>query len=375
MMEGDTRSGISRVPIVILTLALVVLVVLSIYPGKRKGTNGEERGGIVLVGSGATFPQPQIEKWIDLSTKRNPGVKIEYAGKGSGGGQNDFKNGLVDFACSDPPLKEDLWRELEQKGQPLQFPVIIGAISIVYNLPGVDNLRLSKDALVAIFLGKIEYWDDPMIKELNPKAPLPHKKIIVAHRSDSSGTTAIFTTYLSILSEEWREKVGAGKVVDWPVDKLGRGLGGKGNQGVAVIIKQNPNSIGYVEFAYSINENLQTAFIENRDGNFVAPSPETIKSAISRVSANVPPPTEGYKEKLEQFLEAPGENSYPIIAFSHMIVWGEYSPNKTEVIKDFIAWVLTEGQKDENIMTGYVGLPEEVAEIGLSAIEIIKPKP
>ena len=374
-MKGVARSGIPRVPTVILTLALVMLVMLSIYLGKRGGANREEGGEIVLVGSGATFPQPQIEKWIDLYTKRNPGVKIEYTGKGSGGGQNDFKNGLVDFACSDPPLKEDLWRELEQKGQPLQFPVIIGAVSIVYNLPGVDNLRLSKGALVAIFLGKIEYWDDPMIKELNPKASLPHKKIIVVHRSDSSGTTAIFTTYLSILSEEWREKVGAGKVVDWPVDKLGRGLGGKGNQGVAAIIKQNPNSIGYVEFAYSINENLQTAFIENMDGNFVAPSPETIKSAISRVSANVPPPTEGYKEKLEQFLEAPGENSYPIIAFSHMIVWGEYSPDKAEVIKDFITWVLTEGQKDENIMTGYVGLPEEVAEIGLSAIEIIKPKP
>ena len=374
-MKGVARSGISRVPIVILTLALVMLVVLSIHLGKREGANREEGGEIVLVGSGATFPQPQIEKWIDLYTKRNPGVKIEYTGKGSGGGQNDFKNGLVDFACSDPPLKEDLWRELEQKGQPLQFPVIIGAVSIVYNLPGVDNLRLSKGALVAIFLGKIEYWDDPMIKELNPKASLPHKKIIVVHRSDSSGTTAIFTTYLSIISEEWREKVGAGKVIDWPVDKLGRGLGGKGNQGVAAIIKQNPNSIGYVEFAYSINENLQTAFIENRDGNFVAPSPETIKSAISRVSANVPPPTEGYKEKLEQFLEAPGENSYPIIAFSHMIVWGEYSPDKAEVIKDFITWVLMEGQKDENIMTGYVGLPEEVAEIGLSAIEIIKPKP
>lgn len=370
-MKRVARAGVSRVLIVVLTLAVIVLVMFSIRIGRRERADREE---IVLTGSGATFPQPQIEKWIDLYTKRNPGVKIEYTGKGSGGGQNDFKNGLVDFACSDPPLKEDLWRELEKRGQPLQFPIIIGAISVVYNLPGVDNLRLSKDALVAIFLGDIEYWDDPIIKELNPEAQLPHEKIIVVHRSDSSGTTAVFTTYLSIISEEWRENAGAGKVVDWPVDKLGRGLGGKGNQGVTAIIKQNPNTIGYVELAYSINENLQAALIENKDGNFVAPSPETIKSAVSRAGASVPPPTEGYKEKLEQFLDAPGENSYPIIAFSHMIVWSEYPSDKAEAIRDFITWILTEGQKDENIMTGYVGLPEEVAEIGLSAAEIIKPR-
>ena len=327
---------------------------------------------ITITGSGATFPQPQFEKWISEFIKEMPNVRIEYYGGGSGKGLNDFKKGLVDFALSDPPIKKQLWKELEKKGKILQFPIIIGAVAIVFNVPNVDELKLSRDVLVDIFLGKIEYWDDERIKRLNPDKKLPHEKIIVVHRSDSSGTTEIFTTFLSIISEEWRTKVGSGKYVDWPVDKLGRGLGGKGNQGVVAIIKQTPYTIGYVEYAYAIRENLSIALIENREGNFVKPEQETIKEAVKNVALVFPEPDRGYEEKIENLLDPPGNNSYPIIAVSHMIVWKDYPDEKAKILKEFIKWIMTEGQKDTYIMPGYAPLPKEVAEIGIKAAEMIE---
>ncbi len=351
-------------------IAYLLIGLLLIFSACTEEKKEQEK--ITILGSGSTFVQPQLEKWIVEYSKINPSVKIEYVSKGSGAGQNDFKNRLVDFACSDPPIKEKLWKELEKQGKPLQFPIIIGAIAVVYNLPNVDDLKLSKDVLADIFLGKIEYWDDERIKKLNPNANLPHEKIIVVHRSDSSGTTAVFTTYLSKISEEWRKNVGSGKVVDWPADKIGRGLGGKGNEGVTAIIKQTPYTIGYVELAYAVKENLKIASIENREGNFVKPTEESIKSAVSMVSMNFPKPTEGYKENIEALLDAPGENSYPIVALTHMIVWGDYEDKKAVAMKEFIKWIMTTGQKDEYILQGYISLPEEVAKIGLEAAEMIR---
>jgi phosphate transport system substrate-binding protein len=316
----------------------------------------------ILIGSGATFPQPQIEKWIDEYSKTNPNIKIEYIGKGSGGGQNDFKQNLVDFACSDPPLKESLWNELKKDGQPLQFPIIVGAVVVAYNIPGVENLKLDGSTLADIFLGDIEYWDDSRIKELNPDAKLPHEKIIVVHRSDSSGTTDIFTTYLSLVGDEWREKIGSGKTVEWVVDRLGRGVGGKGNPGVVVAIKNNPHTIGYTELAYAYKENLKMVAIQNKAGNYVTASPETIKNAVSKISVNIPPPYEGYKENMATLLNADGEKSYPIVAFSHMVIWQKYDDkSREEEIKKFVKWILTEGQKDSSLVSGYVGLPEDVS--------------
>ncbi|WP_048098272.1 phosphate ABC transporter substrate-binding protein PstS [Archaeoglobus sulfaticallidus] len=333
---------------------IVILVLISITIAGCTSTNE-----VTIIGSGATFPQPQIEKWID--SYKN--VRIEYTGKGSGGGQNDFKNGLVDFACSDPPLKESLWRELESKGQPLQFPIIVGAVVVVHNIPGVDELKLTGDVVADIFMGRIEYWDDERIVSLNPSANLPHERIIVVHRSDSSGTTSVFTEYLSLSSDDWAEKVGSGKTVEWPVDETGRGIGGKGNQGVVTAIKNNRYSIGYTELAYVYKENLKTVALKNKAGKFVTASEETIKSAVSRVSYSIPSVREGYKENLRAMLNADGEKSYPIVAFSHMIIWDSYIDKaKERAIKDFVKWILTDGQKDENIVTGYVGLPNELAE-------------
>ncbi len=327
---------------------------------------------VKIYGSGATFPEPQIQKWISDYEKINPNVEIEYVGKGSGGGQNDFKEGLVDFAGTDPPVKEDLWKELEKKGQPLQFPEIVGAVVVVYNVPGVDNLRLDGKTLADIFMGKIEYWDDPAIRSLNPNANLPHEKIIVVHRTDSSGTTYIFTTYLSMVNEEFKEKVGSGKLVNWPVDNTGRGLGGKGNQGVVAILEQTKYSIAYTELSYALKENLKMVALKNKAGNFVVANETTIKSAVSAVKAYIPDPEEGYKEDIRQFLNADGKDSYPIVAFSHILLWKSYPKEKAKAIKDFFTWVLTEGQKREHIVEGYVGLPKDVAEIGLKAVQSIE---
>ncbi len=345
-------------------ISIVLLLALCLaLAGCAQQKTGSTSQKVILIGSGATFPQPQLEKWIDAYMKLNPNVVIEYTGKGSGGGQADFEEGLVDFACSDPPLKEPLWKRLEQKGQPLQFPMIVGAVVVTFNIPGVKELRLDGKTLADIFMGKIKYWDDPKIKKLNSNVDLPHKEIIVVHRSDSSGTTKIFTTYLCLVSNEWKEKVGSGKVVEWPVDELGRGVGGKGNQGVVAAIKNNPYSIGYTELSYAIKENLPIVALRNKDGNFVKPNDTTIKAAISEVSMNFPPPTEGYKEKIENLLNAPGKDSYPIVAVSHIIVWEHYSNKaKEQAIRNFVKWILTEGQKSKYLATGYVGLPSELTQ-------------
>ncbi len=343
-------------------------------PSKQTPTpkQTQKQTQIVIHGSGATFPLPQIMKWIHDFEATHPNIKVEYVGKGSGGGQNDFKEGLVDFACSDPPVNEKMWKEFEKRGQPLQFPMILGAVVVAFNVPGVDHLKLDGKTIADIFMGKIEYWDDPAIASQNPGVKLPHKKIIVIHRADSSGTTKIFTTYLCLVSEEFKEKVGSGKLVNWPVDKMGRGLAGKGNPGVVAILKQTPYSIAYTELAYALKEHLHVVAIKNKAGYYVMPNTTTIKAAFEQVKAFVPPPDEGYKENVAQFLNAPGKDSYPLVAFSHALVWKHYrDPNVAKAVKTFWSWVLTEGQKESHIVQGYVPLPKSVAEIGLKAVEQI----
>lgn len=345
---------------------LVALLMLGCVSEEGKEGTMEQ---IKIYGSGASFPAPQIENWISEFSKVNKNVVVEYASKGSGAGINDFKSKLVHFACTDPPAKKTEWEEFEKLGKPLQFPFIVGAVVVVYNLP-VEELKLDGETIAKIFMGDIEFWDDERIKALNPNANLPHEKIIVIHRSDSSGTTEVFTTYLSLVSEEFKRRVGAGKLVDWPVDKLGRGFGGKGNEGVSAMLKQTQNSIAYVELAYALHENFKMVSIKNAEGNFVKANSETISSAISASSAYVPDPTEGYKEDPKLFLNAKGKNSYPIVSFSHVLLWQSYPEKEAKAIKSFWKWVLTEGQK--KIIDGYAPIPKEVAELGLKAVESIR---
>ncbi|MEM0202340.1 MAG: phosphate ABC transporter substrate-binding protein PstS [Archaeoglobaceae archaeon] len=351
--------------------ALALLALVLLLAGCATQPSGEkEVKKVNIYGSGATFPAPQVYAWISEFEKQRKDVTVEYASKGSGAGINDFKLKLVHFACTDPPAKESEWREFEKLGKPLQFPFIVGAIAVVYNVPGVEELRLDGETLAKIFMGDIEFWDDDAIKALNPDARLPHEKIIVIHRSDSSGTTEIFTTYLSMISKDFKQKVGAGKLVDWPVDKLGRGYGGKGNEGVSAMLKQTTYSIAYVELAYALHEKFPIVSLKNQAGKFVKPTDETISSALVATKAFVPDPREGYKERVEQFINAPGDNSYPIVAFSHVLLWESYEDKEVaRAVKDFWKWALTDGKK--HVLEGYVALPDEVAKLALDAIERI----
>lgn len=355
-------------------LALVIIVIMGIIAILPHG--GENI--VTIRTTGATFPQYQVQKWISAYQKINPSIKIEYEGGGSGHGQETFLEGLTQIGRSDPPVTKEVWNKFEKTGdQPLQFPEIVGAVVVSYNIPGITHLNLSQDTLVGIFIGNIKYWDNPRILKDNPNTDLPHKQIIVVHRSDASGTTDIFTTYLSLINSTWADRVGSGKIVEWPVDKMGRGLAGDGNPGVVAILKQTEYSICYTELSFAMNEKLPIAALENKEGNFVEPTDGTIKAAVSEVSSRIPPPEEGYKENLKELLNAPGSNSYPIVAFTHMLVWKNvygrhYNQGEAVAIKEFLKWVLTDGQEPQNLAPGYVGLPENVAKIGLEAVNSIE---
>ena len=362
-MNKKIKSGLT----LIMLLTASILITGCLEGGKT----------ITLRTTGATFPQYQIQKWINVYQKNHPNIKIEYEGGGSGHGQETFLQGLTHIGRSDPPVKRDTWNKFLNTGdQPLQFPEIVGAVVIAFNVDGVNDLKLNKKVLADIFIGNIEYWDNLAIKQLNPNANLPHEAIKVIHRSDASGTTDIFTTYLSLINDEWASKVGAGKTVEWPLDKIGRGLAGKGNPGVVATLKQTKGGICYTELSFAIEENLPVAALENKNGEYVKPTTQSIQAAVSGVKSYIPDPRHGYQEDLKQLLNAPGSNSYPIVAFTHILVWENkdykhYISAEANAIKDFLRWILTEGQKIENLSPGYVGLPSDVTQIGLNAVDTI----
>ncbi len=376
--------GGKKAAAVCVVLGLVMLGILYLGGPSRIPKSSEGRGApeshqpILLKGSGATFPEAQIQAWIKEYTSKNSNVYVEYVGGGSGKGQNDIINGVVDFAASDPPLTTETWRTAAQKyGKIYQFPIIVGGVAVVYNLPEIPpdyHLKLTPEVLVKILLGEVEYWDDSVVRELNPEVAgrLPHKQIVLVHRSDSSGTTCVFTTYLSLVSDEWKERVGAGKLVEWPLDALGRGVGAPGNQGVAETVKNTPYSIGYVELAYT--GGLGVAALQNRNGKFVLPTTDSIAKGVANVTLRLPEPDANWEGELEIVLNPPGDESYPIIAFSHFIVKGKdsYDAFKARTLADFIEWIVTEGQKPERIVEGYVPLPPEAASIGLKVAQELR---
>ena len=363
-----------KVAIVMLAIAAVVSI-SSLWLMQKEVKNPSEV--IYLRGSGATFPQPQLEAWIKEFMRKNGNIIIEYQGIGSGAGQEQFFKGLTDFCGSDPPLNYEKW--LKYKDRVLQLPIILGAVAVAYNIPEIPvniHLNLSGEVLALIYKGEIEYWDDPRIKGLNPELAdkLPHEKIIVIHRSDASGTTQIFTTFLHKAAPEvWPIEL-IGKTIDWPIDKTGRGIGGKGNQGVTAILTSTKYSIGYVELAYALRNNLSIAAVRNREGIFVLPSTETIQSAAKYAleTGLIPTSPDGdFSKELDAIVYAPGKNSYPLSAFSHIFVWKTYEDKaKANALKEFIKWIYTEGSK--YVIEGYVAVPENIKKIGLKATELIE---
>jgi phosphate transport system substrate-binding protein len=336
----------------------------------------QQQGGgqaITINGAGATFPFPLIDTWRVEYQSVNPSVSINYQSIGSGGGVRQFTERTVDFGASDAPLTEEEMQALSST--PVHIPETIGSVVAAYNIAGIDKgLKLTGPVLADIFAGKITRWDDPRIKELNPDLPLPSADIIVVHRSDGSGTTFIWTSYLSQVSPEWNQTIGAGKSVQWTV-----GLGAQGNEGVSNTILSTPNSIGYVELTYALTTDMDYASLMNRAGNFVEPTLNSTQAAAqaaiimnststanSTSAAAVSLPGGDQSWTHVSLLDAPGADSYPIASFSYLLLYKEMSINintidKAQALAQFVNWAITDGQQFAPALH-YVPLPESVVQ-------------
>jgi len=311
-----------------------------------------------LTGAGATFPYPLYSKWFDVYGKAT-GVRINYQSIGSGGGIQQLKAGTVDFGASDAPLSDEEAKSMS--GQVVHVPTVAGAVVVAYTLPGVSKgLRLTPDVVAGIYLGHIKRWNDKRIASLNPGVNLPNLAVAVVHRSDGSGTTYIFTSYLAAVNRAWAVRVGAGKSVDWPI-----GLGGKGNEGVAGLVKQTPGGIGYVELAYATQNRLPYANIRNRAGRFVEPTlASTTSAAAGAVKAM-------QKDVRVSIVNASGEDAYPIAGFTYILVYrSQRDQAKGRAMAEFLWWAIHDGQKYAPALL-YAPLPEEVMKINERAIKSI----
>ena len=304
-----------------------------------------------LTGAGATFPYPIYSKWFAEYAKT--GVHINYQAIGSGGGIRQLSDGTVDFGASDSPMTDGEMQKAKG-GRVLHFPTVIGAVAVVYNLPGVTTpLNLDGGTLSDIFLGKLRKWNDGKIAKLNPGVSLPARDILVVHRSDGSGTTYIFTDFLASSSKEWLAGPGRSKEVAWPT-----GLGGKGNDGVAGQVKQIPGAIGYVELAYARQNNLAFAAIKNAAGSFVRPSVESATAAADGIAAKLNAKTD-YRISI---VNAPGATVYPITSFTWLLVYQDQTdPIKGRKLVDFMRWALTSGQAAAAPLD-YAPLPRAIAD-------------
>lgn len=331
-------------------------------PGDTTSAANATTSGVALTGAGATFPQPIYNKWFsDYAT--STGVKINYQSIGSGGGIRQLSEGTVDFGATDSPMKDD--EIAKAKGGPvMHFPTVLGAVVVTYNVPGVTQpLKLTGDAIADIFLGRITKWNDPRIATLNPGVNLPSADILAVYRSDGSGTTFIFSDYLATISPTWAKAPGRGKELKWPV-----GIGAKGNEGVAGQIKQTPNSIGYVELTYAKQNRLGYASVRNADGQFVAPSVESVTAAAEAAMAKLPANTD-YRVSI---VNAPGGQSYPISSFTWLLVYrNQTDADKGRKLKDFLKWALTEGEKAASALD-YGPLPASVSQRLLSRVDSIQ---
>ncbi|RMF34092.1 MAG: phosphate ABC transporter substrate-binding protein PstS [Chloroflexi bacterium] len=318
----------------LLLLSLVFILALVLIA--CGGGSSAPAGTVQITGAGATFPFPLYSRWFYEYASVDPTVRFNYQSIGSGGGIRQIMARTVDFGASDAILTEE-----EKAAAPdlRLFPTVAGGVVIVYNLqdaqgnPIPKGLKLSPDLLADIFLGRVTRWNDPRLTALNPDLALPDQEIVVAHRSDGSGTTFLFTSYLSLVSPTWEQEVGAGKSVEWPV-----GLGGKGNEGVAGIIRQQPGSLGYVELAYAVQNGLAYAFLQNRAGAFVEPTLESITAASDAYADQMP------EDMAQLLVNAPGEASYPIAGYTFLLLYQDMPDcGKARKMVEFLRWALTEG--------------------------------
>ena len=340
--------------------ALILLLLLSpFYTGiflPFGNSIAEQR--IELNGAGATFPFPLIDAWRVEYQKIKPEISINYQSIGSGGGVKQFTEKIVDFGATDAPLTS---LEMEKADEAVHIPETIGSIIVSYNIPEIPDsgLKLTGPILAGIYLGEITKWNDPQIQELNPDLFMPSQNIIVVHRSDGSGTTFVWTDYLSKVSDQWETQVGKGKSVQWPT-----GVGAPGNEGVASTIKSTPYAIGYVELSYALTTRMAYAYLENQEGNFIEPSIDSVRAAIASSATLLPRGDESWEQV--STTDAPGKDSYPISSFSYILLHKELGTNpridsldKARALVDFVSWAITDGQQFADDL-GYVALPNDV---------------
>jgi phosphate transport system substrate-binding protein len=325
--------------------------------------SGASAQQILINAAGATFPYPMYSKWFDGYHKKFPSLAFNYQSIGSGGGIKQVTEGTVDFGASDGPMNDTQLREFRNKHGfgILHFPTVMGADVPVYNIAGVNtDLNFTPEALAGIFLGQITKWNDPELMKANPGAKLPGADIIVVHRSDGSGTTYIWTDYLSKVSKQWETKVGRGTSVNWPV-----GLGGKGNEGVAGQVQQTPNSIGYVELIYAVQNKMKTGKVKNLAGSWV-------QASLGGVTAAAASSKEMPDDFRVSITNAPGKDAYPISSFTWLLIPEKINdPVKKKAIKDFSAWMLADGQTMTAALA-YAPLPKAVVAKELKAIAKIQ---
>lgn len=338
-----------------LPLFLVVALAISCYGCKGSGP-GET---ISLQGAGATFPNPLYQKWLSEFSKQHPNTRIDYQSIGSGGGIKQIQSQTVDFGASDAPMTD-----AELKSAPaelIHIPTVLGAVVLTYNLEGVSKpLRFSPDVIADVFLGKITKWNDPRIKADNTDANLPAADITVVHRADASGTTFVFTDYLSKVSADWKETVGADKSPKWPV-----GQGGKGNEGVTGQVKQQPNTIGYVELAYAVQNKLPAALIKNASGKFVGASIDAVTAAAAASAAATP------DDLRVSITNATGDDVYPISSYTYILAFKDQKNEaKGKALVEFLWWGIHDGESFAKDLQ-YAPLPSEIVKRAEAKINLI----
>jgi phosphate transport system substrate-binding protein len=310
--------------------------------------------------AGATFPAPLYQQWFEEFHKAHPDIQINYQALGSGAGIRQLSEGTVDFGASDMPMTDEQLSKVS-KYKVLHFPTVLGGIVPTYNVPGAADLNFSGPTLAGIYLGAISKWNDPAIKKDNPKANLPNEDITVVHRSDGSGTSFVFSDYLAKVSPEWKSKVGVNASVNWPV-----GLGGKGNEGVAGLVKQTPFSIGYVELIYAVQNKMEYGLMKNAAGNFIKADFNSISAAAAGAAKDMPA---DFRVSVNN---APGKGAYPISTFTWLLIPDKIpDATKKKSVTDFLQWMMTTGQADAQGLS-YAPLPKEVVAKEQKQIALIK---
>ena len=321
--------------------------------------SGGGGGTVTLQGAGASFPAPLYQKWVSEYGKLHANVRIDYQSIGSGGGIKQLKEQTVDFGASDAPMKDEDLKSASS--EILHIPTVLGAVVLIYNLEGVNQpLRFTPELIADIYLGKIKTWNDPRIAAENSGVTLPAKDIIVVYRSDGSGTSAVFTDYLSKVSAEWKQKVGTGTSPNWPT-----GLGAKGNEGLTGQVKNTPNTIGYAELAYAVQNKLAVAQVKNAAGNYVTPTIDAITAAAAASAATTP------DDLRVSITNAAGPDAYPISSYTYILVYKDQKDaGEGKALVDFLWWGIHDGQAHAKALQ-YAPLPADIVKRAEGKISLV----